>query len=132
VQGLEGDRILGIGQGLADEDVLETRDRDDVAGPRALSGDALEGLGDEELGDLGVLDGPIDAAPRHALAALEGAVDDSAEREASEVRRRVEVAHQRLESVPLLVLGGRHVVGDRLEERGEVARGVLDVVEAQP
>ena len=114
--------VLRVGQGLADGDVLEAGDGDDVAGTGALGGDALERLGDEELGDLGVLDRAVDAAPRHALAALEVAVDDATERESPEVRRGVEVADERLEPVALFVLRGGHVVGDRLEERREVAR----------
>jgi hypothetical protein len=105
---------------------------DDVAGTGALGGDPLEGFGDEEFGDLGVLDGAVDAAPRHALAALEVAVDHATEREATEVGRRVEVAHQGLEAVALFVLGRRHVVGDRLKERGEVAEVSSGSSEAQP
>ena len=101
--GVEGDRVHRVGQGLADRDVLEAGDRDDVAGPGALGRDAIEGLGDEELGDLGVLDRAVQPAPRHALAALERAVDDPAQRQATQVRRRVEVAHEGLESVVLVV-----------------------------
>ena len=77
--------------------------------------------------------GAVDAAPRHALAALEVAVDHATQRESSQVRRGVEVAHERLEAVALLVLGRGHVVGDRLEERRQVARGVARrLSEAQP
>ncbi len=118
--------VLRVGEGLADGDVLEARDRDDVAGTGALGRDALERLGDEELGDLGVLDRAVDAAPRDALAALEVPVDHATERQAPEVRRGVEVAHERLEPVALYVLRRRHVVRDRLEERREVARRVVD------
>ena len=46
--------------------------------------------------------------------------------------RRVEVADEGLEAVALFVLRGRHVVGDRLKERREVAGGVVGSSEAQP
>ena len=123
VDRLEGYGVLGVGERLADGDVLEARHGDDVAGSRALGGDALERFGDEELGDLRVLDRAVDAAPRDALAALERAVDDATERESTEVGRRVEVADERLEAVTLFVLGRGYVVDDRLEERREVAGG---------
>ena len=99
--------LLGVGEGLANGDVVEAGHGNDVAGAGALGGDAFERLGDEHLGDLGVFDRPVDAAPRHALAALEGAVDDPAERQTPEVGRGVEVAHERLQAVTLFVLGRR-------------------------
>jgi hypothetical protein len=127
VQRFESDRVVGVGERLTDRDVVEAGDGDDVARAGALGRYALERLGDEQLGDLGVLDGAVDAAPRHALAALEVAVDHAAQGESSEVRRGVEVADEGLEAVALLVLGGGHVVLDRLEERREVTGGVLGV-----
>ena len=125
MQRLEGDGIVGVGQSFADEDVLEARDGDDVARSRALGGYAFEGLGDEELGDLRVLDGAIDTAPRHALTPFEGSVDDAAQGESAQVGRRVEVAHERLETVAFFVLGCGYVLLDRLEQGREIARRVL-------
>ena len=46
----------GVGEGLADGDVGDAGDRDDVAGAGGLAGLALEALGDQQLGDLDVLD----------------------------------------------------------------------------
>jgi hypothetical protein len=48
-------------------------------------------------------------------------------RQTPQVRGGVEVADQRLEPVTLFVLRRRDEVGDRLEERREVARGVVHV-----
>jgi len=49
VERFERDRVLRVGQGLTDGDVLESGDRHDVTGTRALGGDAFERLGDEEF-----------------------------------------------------------------------------------
>ncbi len=83
--------------------------------------DAIERLGDVQLGDPDGLDGPVGAAPRHRLTAAEHAVSDPAECQTADVRRRVEVRHERLQRVVVVVLGGRNVVEERLEERLEAA-----------
>ena len=45
-------RVVGVGERLADRDVGDAGDGDDVAGPGLLGVDAVERLGDVELGDL--------------------------------------------------------------------------------
>ena len=49
------DRVLGVGEGLADRDLGDAGDGDDVAGAGALGGLALERLGHQQLGDLDAL-----------------------------------------------------------------------------
>ena len=56
------DRVLGVGEGLADGDLGDAGDGDDVAGAGGLAGLALEALGDEELGDADVLDRAVTLA----------------------------------------------------------------------
>ena len=63
-----GDGVLGVGERLADGDLGDARDRDDVAGPGGLAGLALEPLGDEQLGDPDVLDGAVALHPGDGLA----------------------------------------------------------------
>ena len=72
-------------------------DRDDLAGPGLLGVDAVERLGDVELGDLRALDRAVGAAPGDLLAAADRAVAHAAEREAADVGRGVEVRDERLQ-----------------------------------
>ena len=46
-------RVVGVGEGLADGDVGQAGDRDDLAGTRRLDRHAVERLGDVELAHLG-------------------------------------------------------------------------------
>ena len=45
-----GARVLGVGERLADRDVREPGDGDDLARPGLVGGDAVQRLGDVELG----------------------------------------------------------------------------------
>ena len=90
-------------------------------GPASRRVDAVERLGDVQLGDLRALDRPVRAAPGDLLALADRAVADAAERQAADVRRRVEVRDERLQRV-LGVVGRR---GDALEQRVEQRREVL-------
>ena len=88
-------------------------------GPGLVGVDPLERLGDREVRDLDALDRAVGAAPRRLLVALDGALEDAADREAAEVGRRVEVGHERLQRVALLVRGRRDRRDDRVEQRPE-------------
>ena len=92
-------------------------DRDDVARPGLFGGHAVERVGEIQLGDLHALDRSVDAAPRDLLALAHVTVAHAAQREPAEVRRRVEVGHERLERVPFVVLRR----GDALEDRARTA-----------
>ena len=95
----ERPRIVGVGEGLADRDLGDPGDRADLAGAGLLGFHAVERLGDVQLTDLRLLDRPVGAAPRHRLAAADRPLAHAAEREPADVRRRVEVRHERLQRV---------------------------------
>jgi hypothetical protein len=118
-------RVVEVGQGLADGDVLDAGDGDDVAGARFVHGHAVEFLGHEQLGDLGLLHRSVGAAPRHLLALADGALVHATHGQASQVGVGGEVGHQRLQGGTLGVLGGGDGVSQHIEERGEV--GLLGV-----
>ena len=99
-------------------------------GPDLGGVDAVERLGDVELGDLDVLDGAVGAAPRDRLALAQRAVTHPAQREAPDVGRRVEVGDQRLERVVVVVLGRGDVLEQQLEQRLQAA-GAGDLGELQ-
>ena len=112
--------VLRIGDGLADRDVGEPGDRDDVAGGGDLGGVPLESAGLQQLGDAGAADGAVVAHPCDRLALLQGAVEDAQQREAPEERARVEVGDPRLQGRIVVVGRSRNVLEDRLEQRLEV------------
>ena len=113
-------RIVGIGKRLADRDLGNAGDRDQLARSRLLGLDTVERFRDVELGDLHAHDLPVGAAPGDLLALANRPFADPAEREPTQIRRGVEVRDVRLQRVPLLV--GRR--GDPrhqdVEERAKV------------
>ena len=114
------DGVLGVGEGLADHDLGDARDGDDVAGAGRLGGLALQRLGHQQLGDLDPLDGAVDLAPGDELALADGAVVHAQQGEAAEEVGGVEVGDVGLQR--RLVVVDRRGDGrqDRLEERLEV------------
>ena len=92
-------RVVGVGDRLADRHLGEAGERDDLARPGLVGGDAVERLGDVELGRARVLDRPVGAAPRDRRALAERAVPDPEQREPADVRARVEVRDERLQRV---------------------------------
>jgi hypothetical protein len=54
--------VVGVGEGLADRDLVDAGDGDDVAGP-GLRRHPVEGLGEVQLAELDRLDGAVRAAP---------------------------------------------------------------------
>ncbi len=113
-------RIVGVGDRLADRHVGEAAEGDDLPGAGLLGADALQRVGDEELGDVGPLDRAVGAAPGDPLAGADRAVADAAEREAAEVGRGVEIGDLGLERVPGIELGRGDALSDEVEEGGEV------------
>ena len=112
--------VVGVGDGLADRDVGEAGDGDDVAGGGALGRVAIERAGLQQLGDARAADGAVGAHPRDRLALLQRAVEDAQQREATEERAGVEVGDPRLQR-RLVVVGRRgDVLEDRFEERLEI------------
>ena len=89
-------RIVEVGERLADGDLRDPGDSDDLAGARGVRVYAFQRLGDVHLAEGGALDRAVVTAPGDLLTALERPVDDAAEREPSDVRRGIEVGDQRL------------------------------------
>jgi hypothetical protein len=114
--------VGGVGQRLADGDLGDARDRDDVAGAGVVGRHAVEGVGHEELGHLGRGDGAVGAAPRDDLALADSAVVHTAQRQPAEVGRGVEVGDVGLKR-RLVVVGRRRGCREDLgEQRREVGR----------
>ena len=113
-------RVVDVGQGLTDGDVLDTGDGDDLAGAGGLGRDTVEGLGGQQFGDLDVLQLAVGTCPGNGLALAQGAVVDAQQREAAEERRGVQVGDVRLQDTVRVVGRGRDVLDDGLEQRLEV------------
>ena len=124
-------RVLGVGERVADHDLGDARDGDDVTGDGLVGGGSFHALGGQQFGDLGVRDDrmAVDLAhPRDLLALADPALVDADQREPAEERRRVEVGHQRLQRGLGVALRRRDVLEQHVEERVEVlAVGVLAV-----
>ncbi len=119
-------RVVGVGDRLADHDLLDPGDGDHVARSRLLGRHAFEALGDLQLGELGVHQRAVGAAPCHLLAAADRALLDAAQRQPAEIGRRVEVGHPRLQRRPVVVAGRRYVLEDQFEQRLQrCSRGAL-------
>ena len=114
-------RVLEIGERLADRHLGDPGHGDDLPGPGLRGVDAVERVGDVQLGHLRALDRPVGAAPRDLLALADGAVAHAADRQPADVRGGVEVGHERLQRV-LGVVGRR---GDVLEQQVQQRREVL-------
>ena len=116
--------VLDVGDRLADRDVLDAGQADDVAGGGLLNVDALQAVEGIELGDLRLLD-----VPRRACTTATGspishaAVEDAADRDASQVVARVEVGDEQLQRRVGVAPRRRHVVDDRVEQRPQVGAG---------
>ena len=92
-------RVVGVGDRLADRHLRQAGERDDLARPGLVGGDAVERLGDVELGHARGLDRPVGAAPGDLRALAQRAVADAEQREPADVRARVEVRDERLQRV---------------------------------
>ena len=117
-----GDRVVEVGKRLADGDLGDPRDGDDVTGARGGAGDPLERLGHQQLGDLDGLLRPVPPQPGDVLTLAHRALVDAAQRQPAEERGGVEVRHVGLERRALDVLRCRDGLDDRAEERLEVGR----------
>ena len=116
----QGPRIVRVGKRLTDRDLGNAGDRDDVTRSSVVGRNSIERVGQIQLDDLHALDRSVDATPRDLLALAHASVAHAAQREASEVGRRVEVGDERLERVPRVVLGRRDALENQLAQRLEV------------
>ena len=114
--------VVGIGQGVADHDVGDAGDRDDVAGTRSVRRgvDPVQGLGDVDLRKPDPLDGAVVTAPGDDIALLDPSVADPAQRQPADVRGGVQVGHQSLEGMALLVGRRRDALDEQVEKHLQV------------
>ncbi len=117
-----GRGIVRVGDRLADRHLGQARERHDLAGPGLVGGDAVERLGDQELGHPGVLNLAVRAAPGDLLALPQNAVPHAQQGEPAHVGRGVEVRDERLQRVLGVVRRCRDRLEQRLEERAEIVR----------
>ena len=112
--------MLHVGDRLADRDVLDAGQADDVARRGLLDVDALQAVEGIELGDLGVLNRRIELDHRDGVADLHAAVEDPADRDAPEVVARVEVRDEQLQRRVRVAARRRHVLDDGVEQRPQI------------
>ncbi len=112
--------ILGIGDRFTDSDVLDAGEADDVTGCGGRDVHALQPLEREQLGDFRLLLTAVELQYRDLIADAHLAVEDAANRDATQVIARVEVRHQELERRLDVPAWRRDVVDDRVEQRPKV------------
>ena len=122
-------RVVRVGKSLADRDLRQAGDGDDLARARLVRLDPVERLGHVQLGHLGALDRPVGAAPGDLLALPDRPVLHACEGEPADVRRSVEVGDERLQRMVGVVLGRRDPLEQQVEEWAQV---VLQLVRLEP
>src|ERR1019366_3040213 len=125
VDGRERHRVLEIGQRLADRDLLDARNDDEVARVRFLDFDASQPFERHDLRDFGLRDGAIELADRDLLPRLDRAVYDAADEEPAEGIVVVQRSHEDLERGGGVAAWLRHLHEDRVEERANVRLRVV-------
>ena len=113
-------RVLGVGDRLADRDLRDAGDGDDLAGAGLVGRHAREPLVHVQLGEPDVLDRAVAPDPRHLLALADRSVVHAAEREPADVRVGVEVRDARLKRVRLVVGRRRDALHEQVEQRAQV------------
>ena len=114
------DGVVRVGEGVADRDLRDAGDRDEVTRARAVGRDARERLGAQQLGDLDAGDGAVGTAPRDLLAPADRAGPDPAQRDAAEEAGGVEVGDVRLQRGVRVVRRRGHGVEQDVEQRLQV------------
>ena len=115
--------MLGVGDGLADGDVRDAGQADDVAGSGLVDVDALQAVESKQLRHARRLQPAVELADRHGVAEADPAVEHAADGNAPEVVARVQVGHEDLERGLRIADRRRNRVDDRLEERAQVRAG---------
>ena len=109
--------VVGVGERLADRDLRDPGDGDDLARPGLVGGDPVEGVGDVQLGDPGPLDRAVGAAPGDGATLAQRARPDAAQRQPADVRRGVEVGDERLQRHLGIELRGRDALDEEVHQR---------------
>src|SRR5690606_9852800 len=113
-------RVLKVGEGLADHDVFDTCNCNDLAWSGFFSWNTGQTLGCEQLGDLDLLHGAILACPVNLLALAQGAVDHAQQCQTAKEWRSVEVGDVSLQNFTFGVGRCRNVLDDGLEQWFEI------------
>ncbi len=111
---------LDFGDGLADGDVGNARETDDVAGRRVVDVDALQPVERIQLRDLRFARLGRRRADGDLVADLHPAVEDAADGDAAQVVARIEVRDQELQRRVERSHRRRHVLDDRVEQRPKI------------
>src|SRR5262249_9477343 len=112
---------------VADGDVLNAGDGDDVAERGGVGVGTLEAIVGKELGDLDRRQRAISAGDVDLLAVAQGAVEDAANGEAAEVVGVVEVGDEHLQVALGRTGRDRNGRNDEVEERHQVRAGLGEV-----
>ena len=119
-------RPLGVGDGLADLHGLDAGHRHQVAGGRLRDLHPLEPLVAVEHRDLGDVGAPVAVQHRHPVVLADAPVDDAADDESAHVVVPVEGGRPELEPRLGREAGRGHRGEERVEERGQRARVVVE------
>ena len=122
----QSDRGFDVGECLADRDLGDAGDSDEVARPGRVDRHAGELFGQEQFDDLGALDRAVGAAPCDLLALFDLALDHSAQRQAAQVRVGVEVGDPCLQRGARRVGRARDRFEDDITQRRQRVRAILD------
>ena len=118
--------MLDVRDRFADRDVFDAGKTDDVARRRFVDIDALQPFEGEQLGDARFLRRAVQFAHRDGVANLHVTVEHAADGDPSEVVARIEVGDQDLQRRLGVPARRRNVVDDRVEQRPEVAPGLVE------
>ena len=124
--------VLGIGDRLADGDVVDAGDADDVARAGALDVDALEAFKREQLGDLGVLVHALELEHSDRIADADLPVEDAADGNATQIVARRQVGDQQLQRRRDVPARRRHMRDDGVKQRPQILARHVEVRARRP
>ncbi len=119
--------IFGAGDGLADGDAGDSRDRNDVAQFGFRNVDALQPVEGKQLGDPHFLQGAVELGNADILAGAQRAVEDARDGQPPEVIAVIEIRHQDLQRAIGVAGGRRDGLHDGIEQRLQILTGGVRV-----
>ena len=122
-----GERILDVGDGLADVDAGYSGNRDDVA---QLGGDDVRPLQSgerEQLGDLDLLHRAVALGDGNIFAGAQRTVEDARNRQPTEIVAVVEIGDQHLQRTVGIAGRQGNGIDDGVEQRAQILAGLIQV-----